>query len=253
MKKTLALLMGLLLPMGLSLKAAASGDAESYKMTITKIEFKKSDGTWVTIASPNQEIDIAAANAGDVAGSLLSDSAIPAGSYVNFRLTANKSLTVKGSDAAGTGCVGTNYTKSGGAVTLTGTAATSGNTATWPQDPPTAVTLTETVESATTVVGDAGEMTQTLKLGAASGGTSSDGLEISGQSDLGSPIVIGETSTVSIFFKFDTRNTVHCQQTGLAAYAMIFTPPGAGTTCGITVDGTVYSINAASMQMQFPS
>ncbi|HOX22941.1 MAG TPA: DUF4382 domain-containing protein [Elusimicrobiales bacterium] len=254
MKKILFTLMVLALPLSAALNAAAAGNPSTYKVTIKKVQLKKTDGTWVTIAEPNQELDIAAANAGAVAGSMMSDSAVPAGNYVNFRVVVGKTMSVKGSDSASATCVGTHYTKNGGAITLTGTAASAGNTKNWTADPPVATTtLTETVTTDTTVLADQGEMTITLKLGAASGGTASDGLEIEGQTDLNPAIVIQETSAVSMSFSFDTQNTVHCQQTGMASYSMFFTPPGAGTAFSITVDGATNNITAANMQMAFPA
>ena len=254
MKKILLALLAATLPMLAAVTASAAGNPDTYKVTVKKIQLKTQAGSWVTIAQPNQEIDIAAANAGAVAGSLMSDSAIPAGNYVNFRMVIAKNISVKGSDSASGTCVGTHYTKSGGAITLTGTAASAGKTTTWTADPPVAtVNLAETAATDTTVLGDQGEMTITLSLGAASGGTASDGLEIEGQADLGSPISVLETSTVSMSFSFDTQSTVHCQQTGMASYSMFFTPPGAGTAFGITVDGNSQTISAANMQVTFPA
>ena len=121
----------------LMIDSSYAGNADTYKITVQKIQLKNSSGEWITIATPNQEIDIASVNAGSTVASFFNDASIPVGSYKNFKIVNSETIKVSGAD-------GTHYTKSGGAVTISGTAASAASTETWPSDPPTTVTtLTE--------------------------------------------------------------------------------------------------------------
>jgi hypothetical protein len=251
MKRLFALFLLVLFPVS----SFAAGNADTYKMNVLKVSLKKSDGTWITIAQPNATIDIASAAPSASVAAMMSDTNIPAGSYVNFKIEAGKTWYVSGSDAStALGCLGgPYYTNTGGTIALVGTLSSAGSTATWTSDPPSGVTPTETLETATNVIGNKGEIAITLSLGAAGSGTASGNVEISGGGDLSTPIVINEDSTVSMSFTFDTQNTIHCVDLGGSNYAMFFTPPQAGTSFSITVDGVTNTITAAQMTMAFPS
>lgn len=217
----------------------AAGDASTYKITVQRIELKNTADTWVTIATPNQEIDIASVAAGAVAGSLLNDAAIPVGNYDNFRIRVSETIKVSGSDGA-------NYTNASGSAILTGDAATSADL------PGTITAFTESAETWNNT--SAGEMTIQVNL---DGGDADSYFEVYGTTDLATPISITLDSTISMWFDFDTQSTInYTAANGLgvgipASDAMYFTPPGSGTAFSITVDGTTTTITAANMTMAF--
>ena len=68
-----------------------------YKITITTIEISDDGGsTYTTLFSGSQEVDIAAVNAGAVAGGLISGVDLPDGTYNAIRATVGDTITVKG-------------------------------------------------------------------------------------------------------------------------------------------------------------
>ncbi len=220
-----------------------AGNASTYKMTVQKIQLKDSNGNWVTISQPNREIDIASVDPAATAASLLSDISIPAGDYVNFKLTISETMKFSGSD-------GTHYTVAGSTVTVNGDdAGLSASTFTWTAFPPANTTLTEVGEShsATEPVGGAGEVTAVLNLDK---DDSDDYIEVQGKSDLGTAISIGADSQVSMIFDFDTQDTVNYIDNG-GDDVMFFTPPQEGTQFQITVDGTTTTITENQMQIDF--
>lgn len=222
-----------------TIESFAVGDAATYKVTVQSVQLKNDAGTWITIATPNQEIDIASAAAGAVAGSFMNDATVPPGNYVNFKIVLSETMTFSGSDGA-------NFTRSGGDVTITGNDAAAASTATWSGFPPNA-TPAESVESHQ-LAGPAGEVTVHLNLA----GDTDNYIEVYGRSDLTSPVSVTVSSAVSMYFDFDTQNTVIHQLMGLPALnVMFFTPPQAGTQFGITVDGTSITITEAGMRIDF--
>ena len=221
-----------------------AGNTDTYKITVQSIQLKNTDGQWVTIATPNQELDIAAVSSGAVAASFLNKASIPAGSYDNFKLVISETMKVSGSDVDG----GTTYyTRSGGAVTITGDDSNAASTSTWVGALPNA-TLAETTDTATTVLRQKGEVTYTLDLKASDG---NDYIEIYSTTDLATPITVNVNSTISMWFDFDTAGTVHYQLIGAGDHAVFYTPPGEGTAFSITVDGTTSTITADQMRLDF--
>ena len=91
---------------------AASGDADgTFTVTITQVEISKDGGaTYATLFSGSQEINIAAAGAGAVAAGLVSNGALPPGTYNQVRVTLGSTLRIKGfvNNGAGTGTLYTN-------------------------------------------------------------------------------------------------------------------------------------------------
>lgn len=213
-----------------------AGDATTYKMTVQTVQLKTSAGNWVTIASPNQEIDIASVSGGAAAGSFFNDAAIPVGSYVNFKLILSETMKFSGSDQG-------HNTTAGGTITLTGTDANAASTATWQGVLPNA----NLVEGNETCDGTAGETTVTLNLDA---GDADNYIEVSAGTDSATPITVAQSSEISMFFDFDTQDTIHYQNAG-GNDIMFYTPPGAGTQFGITVDGTTLTITEADMEIYF--
>lgn len=219
---------------------AAAGSATTYIVTIQSIQLKDDAGTWVTIATPNSNIDIAAVDAGAVAGSLLSSAAIPVGNYVNFKVVFSETMTVAGVDTLG------NYTTAGGSAVLTGTATTSAGL------PGTITVFTESAETWNN--SSAGSMTIQVDL---DGGDADNYIELYATADLTTPLVVTSTSSVSMWVDFDTAGTInYVNVNGFAAgipttQAMYFTPPGTGSQFSITVDDRTVNITAANMTMAF--
>ncbi len=238
MKTIKCLLIVVFILMLFTTKSFATGNASTYKVTVQNIQLKNDAGSWVTIATPNQVIDIAAVAAGAVAGSFMNDASIPVGNYVNFKVVLSETMVFSGSDGA------TNITRSGGDVTVTGADAAAASTATWASFPPNA-TLTENVESHKSS-GTPGEVTAHLDLA----GDTDGYIEVYAKSDLGDPVSINMNSVVSMYFDFDTQGTVIWTNAG-DGNIMFFTPPQEGTQFGITVDGSSITVTADSMRIDF--
>lgn len=224
----------------------AAGNAQAYWVTVQEVLLKKANGEWITIASPNQQINIASATAGADAGSFMANNKIPSGSYVNFKVRLSKTMRFSGVDALG----GPGYTNAGGSITLTQTVAGNGaqSTTTWAADPPVGqVTLTDGVTTSYSAVpGAQGEVTATLNLNL---GNANNYIEVLATNDLATPVTINSDSVVSMFFQFNTTNTV--SWAAIPGNVMFFLPPRAGSAFGITADGVSLSITTANMKTDF--
>ncbi|MCX5693535.1 MAG: hypothetical protein NT014_00120 [Candidatus Omnitrophica bacterium] len=194
-----------------------------------------SNGTWVTIATPNQELDIASGSQNAAVGGF--SLTIPAGEYVNFRATCSETMKFSGS-------AGTHYTKAGGSITVKGDDATDASTATWASDPPATNNVTP-VGTHTLILSQQGEVTMVADL--KNGGDIDDDMVVYAKTDL-SPISVKSDSRVSMFFDFDTQSTVHYES---AIDEMYLTPPKEGSQFGVTVDGVSYSVSEANMRTDF--
>ena len=75
-------------------------------------------------------------------------------------------------------------------------------------------------------------------------------IEIYCKNNLTTPIVINENSQISMFFDFNTQNTVHYASPG-GNDAIFFTPPQEGTKFQITVDGVTTTITNSDMRIDF--
>ncbi len=231
--------------------AANSGAPSEYIVHVEKIQLKNAvSNTWVTIGTPNVDVNIADVSPGAVAASFSSGISIPAGTYNNFKIIISKTFTIKGYINDG----GTDYyTKAGGSLTMNGTVASDGSTATWPGGalPSGTVQLNETGDTVTTTA-PAGEATYTLDLN----GSTSD-IEMYLKTDLATPITITASSTISMWFSFDTQGTLQHFSFGSCATdvgadgCISFTPPATGTKFGITVDGTTTTLNGSDMRIDF--
>lgn len=221
-----------------------AGDPTAYKVTVLSIQLKTSAGNWVTIASPNKELDIASVGAGAVAGSFAPDTNIPAGDYVNFKIVLSNVIRFSGSDGAG------RYTRAGGTLRLAGNPFIPGSdsTATWTADPPIfQVGFVEGAEASFTADPAAqGEVTMTINLNL---NNQQNLMEVLATNDLTTSISVKNNSTMSMFFDFNTLNTVHW--IAAPGNVMYLLPPRQGTKFGITVDGTSYAITADTMKIDF--
>lgn len=78
-----------------SYATTVSGQSGIYKVTLTNVQVY--DGTnWITIATPNQEMDIASGNVNDVIGTVVSSIDIVAGTYTGFANTVSATFSIKG-------------------------------------------------------------------------------------------------------------------------------------------------------------
>jgi len=75
----------------------------TYVVTVTKIEFQKTDGSFVTFASGSSAFDIASVAAGQAAGTLAQGQSLEAGSYTGIRITFSRTFGMTGAvaDAGG--------------------------------------------------------------------------------------------------------------------------------------------------------
>jgi hypothetical protein len=221
-----------------TIESFAQGDASTYKVTVQSIQLKTVAGTWVTIASPNQVLDIASVSAGATAGSFLNDAVIPVGTYDNFKVVLSETMIFAGNDGA-------RYTRAGGNVTVTGADGNAASTATWAGFPPNA-NLTENAESYQATA-PGGEVTANLDLDT---GDADNYIEVYGRNDLTNPVTVTENSTISMSFDFDTQGTVIWTNAG-DGNIMFFTPPQSGTRFEMTVDGRSITITEAQMRIDF--
>ncbi|MFC1754644.1 DUF4382 domain-containing protein [Thermoproteota archaeon] len=222
-------------------------------MTVQAVKMRNaSTGTWVTIAEPNEEIDIASvAQNGGVAGTFAANISIPVGTYDNFKLQLSETMKVSGND-------GTNYTRQDGAVTINGSDGNAASTASWVAALPEATM----VESVDTYSGSAeGEVTVTINLDA---GDADGYIEIY-YDDTSNPaisITVTESSEISMWFDFDTVGTIlyytngECisdgfTEDGTGNGLCIFIPPQTGTQFQITVDGATTTITEPTMRIDF--
>lgn len=226
----------------------AAGNAQAYWVTVQEVLLKKTSGEWITIASPNQQINIASVAAGADAGSFIPGGKIPTGSYVNFKVRLSKTMRFSGVDALG--APGPSYTNAGGSITLTQAVAGNGaeSTTNWPADPPAGqVTLGDgATTSYSAAAGAQGEVTATLNLNLAN---ANNYIEVLATNDLATPVTITPDSVVSMVFQFDTANTVHWA--AIPGNVMYFTPPQRGSAFGITVGGVSLSVTGANMKIDF--
>ncbi|MFC1666340.1 DUF4382 domain-containing protein [Candidatus Omnitrophota bacterium] len=254
MKKCIALVIGLFLGMFFVSHCYAAGNADKYEVTILKIEFKETNGTWLTVSEPNQTVDIANVISGATAASLVGS--IPVGSYINFKLVLSETITFSGVDDSPADLSLGYTTVDGGGVTMTGDNSAAASTETWDTPPDTDLTdglpdatMTETGETCAPGIGVPGDITATLNLDAED---ADNYIEISGRTDLtvANAITVTENSTTSISFDFDTQGTVMWTDDG-DGNVIIFLPPQEGTELIITVDGTPTTIQEANMKIDF--
>ncbi|MFC1621558.1 hypothetical protein ACFL2G_04575 [Candidatus Omnitrophota bacterium] len=254
MRKCIALVTGLFLGVCFTSHCYAAGNADKYEVTVVRIEFKKVDGTWVTVSEPNQAVDIANVISGATAASLVGS--IPVGSYINFKLVLSETMTFSGVDDSPADSSAGYTTVAGGAVTLTGDNSTAASTETWDTPPDEDLTdgladatMTETAETCVAGIGAPGDITATLNLDA---GDADDYIEISSRTDLAvaNAMTVTESSNISVSFDFDTQGTVMWTNDG-DGNVVTFLPPQEGTELVVTIDGTPTTIQEADMKIDF--
>lgn len=236
----------------------AAGTPTSYKVTVKAVQLKNSAGQWVTIAAPYQEVDIASASAGQSVASLFSDTVIPAGIYVNFRVVLSETFRVSGTDTVYS-------TAAGGVLNVSSTDPSktgSTTTAEWNFDPNNAgsvlgfaslLSSSQPVDCVK-VAGTPGEMTVNLNL---SNDADSD-IFVQGVGDLSiaDAVEIKGDSEVTMSFSFDMNDSVlEIDPTPGAVDSgdevIAFLPPQEGTEFTITVDGVTEVVDSTMMAMEF--
>ena len=68
-----------------------------YKVTLEKIEFKQTSGSYTTFWSGSEAMDIASVDAGSSVASVATGLTIPDGSYTHLRIQVGNTFTIKGS------------------------------------------------------------------------------------------------------------------------------------------------------------
>jgi len=107
-----------------------------YKVTLKKIEFRRSDNSYYTFFDGSSQFDIASASAGEAVGTFAQGASLPAGTYNQMRLTVSRIFQLTGSYTnAGSGqpCrtnTGSSCSGSRGGVSNLCDGATDGGTAT---------------------------------------------------------------------------------------------------------------------------
>lgn len=230
----------------------AVGTPTEYTVTVLEIRLKTTGDEWISIGMPNQSINIAAATANQVAGTMAASLAIPEGQYDNYMLILSNTFTVTGvADGQATG--------SGGTVTMTGADANANSTSTWDQNTAPNPVFNAGLGALPNVnLADAGDvlnaagnpqqMTFVLNLGAV-GGRNDGKIQITASADQ-TPITIDPVAPVTISFSFDVTGTIAYDLANLGARMMFF-PPAEGTSFTITAGGQSLTVNAANMQMDF--
>ena len=109
--------------MGLYLNAAVltPSNISKYEITFTKLELKKTDGTYLSLFSGSTDVNIANANTGEAIADLLAGSIVPDGEYTHVRATIADLFTINACEnlVAGTNCT-TATTSNAGAGPATG-------------------------------------------------------------------------------------------------------------------------------------
>ncbi len=170
--------------------AVLASEAEKFVITIVKVELKSIDGPWITILEPDKEVDLV--NAEPTISFFNNQGKVPAGKYVNFRVTLSETVTFAG--------ISQHYvTQEGGRAILTGTAAKASEL---PGE------FTAFKESAPTAgeTGPPGTAAVQLNL---DHGDSDDVMTIRGKRDFLTPFFIKKGSFVKLWFNLDLDDCLH--------------------------------------------
>ncbi len=77
------------------------GNTTTYQVTISKIEISQDNSTWVTLGEGAQTFNIASTNVGAAVGNYVSNTAIPAGTYLYVRVTVSRTMQINGTGQTG--------------------------------------------------------------------------------------------------------------------------------------------------------
>lgn len=85
----------------INVEAASFGGQDAtptvYQVTLTKLEFQNSSGSWVTFAEGSHTFDIASVSANSAVGTIGQGSTLPPDSYTNIRFTVSRTFGLSGS------------------------------------------------------------------------------------------------------------------------------------------------------------
>lgn len=187
-----------------------------YEVTMTKVEFKNSAGSYVILAEGNATFDIAAATAGAAVGAFASGQTLPPGSYTHIRFTLSRTFGLTGSiaDANGGQPCRTNSANSSagilpGSITGVGDGTTDGAAGTKQSVPiPTGAAVT----TALTTMG----ITEV-------GGVGGSAIQM----EVAAPFTLPANATVmpSLRIDFDVANAMEFLTTGAGTCAAMPQPP----------------------------
>jgi len=234
--------------------AVETGNPSSYKITVQQIQMRNSTtNEWIIIASPNEELDlVSGVIAGGTAATFLTDSDIPPGSYDNFKLVISETMRITGStDNA--------FTADGGALRLDGADPdVDGSTSTWGGTQPD-VDMVETIDTYSATA--AGEVAFTVNLHTDDADNYIEVYYDDTNNPALTPIVVSAGSEITMWFDFDTEETVQFindVEADVSGYTdlsdngiCVFLPPQEGTQFSITVDGTTTTLTASQMRTDF--
>jgi len=103
-----------------------------YKVTMKKVEFKRTDGTYYEFWSGSSVMDIASVSDGEDAGSVGDGDEMAPGSYTHLRVEFDNSFTIKGEESTTNCQTGTGFTTNAfdtGTVLMTESATGTGSAA----------------------------------------------------------------------------------------------------------------------------
>ena len=213
---------------------AFAGDPAYLGVTIKKVQLKNRNGDWVTLAEPNKTIDL---RGDEPVAEFVNKNRVPAGEYVNVKITLSETFHISGSD-------GKNLTKQGGEITVAGSAAKAadlpGDLTSVRQSAPTWNTLSE------------GEITEHLSLDYED---RDDMMEIYGKREFKKPLAIKEGSEVRVTMGIELRDTLHFVWpnffSGLTEEAMYFLPPKDVSEVSVKSGATTVLLTSESLEWAF--
>lgn len=106
------------------------GNATSYRVTVSKVEFSQDNVSWITLGEGAQEFNIASVNVGEQAGAYVSGKSIPIGTYKYVRITVSRTMYITGVSASGTQYTSSTTIDIGGGALGVATATPNTQTAT---------------------------------------------------------------------------------------------------------------------------
>jgi hypothetical protein len=215
-----ALFMLLISSSAFALIGGVLANPSTYVVTVTKIEFQKTDGTFVTFASGASQFDIASVGAGQAVGTLALGQSLPAGSYTGIRITFSRTFGMTGAVADANGGQPAR-TNTGNAATQTappdftsiGVATTDGAAGTLQQIP---VPFGTAVTTALTAEGIEEVGTTELRMTVASAFT----------------VLPEQTVPPAVRVDFDVTGGIEFLTTGVGTAIVIPTPPSVNVTVG---------------------
>jgi hypothetical protein len=222
----------------LAAPSARAEEPDKFVITIAKVELKNADGGWITVLEPDKEVDLM--NAEPTLSFFNNQGKVPAGKYVNFRITLSETIRFAGSEKG-------HFTREGGRAVLTGAAEKSSEL---PGE------FTAFAESAPTIQAAAPAGTVALQLNLARGDRD-DVMTMYGKRDFMAPFEIRKGSFVKLWFSLDLDRCVHYAWAGAfgegvpAGDVMYVLPPKEITEFTVAVDEREETLGPGAVVLEF--